>query len=369
MVYRMPYIFAFSVFGLNLKPFEFWGAFGFLIAAILTIILSPILNLSLFYVLMLILLSVLTFYLSRFLNYHFIGKSDLVLYHQVLWIIVVQILFLEICGLSKSVYLDISLFGISIFLVFGRIGCFFSGCCHGKPAKSGVIYQINHLYSGFSRSYLGIRLFPVQLLESVLVSVGLLIIITYRLWSGVEGSFVQGILMWYFVLRFILEFFRGDTSRSYYFGISHSQWLSFIFAWAVLILYPPSEYWLKLFYQCGIAFLSVSVATLIFFYFITQKDLEKFYPLHLSELTEIVRHFQPNRIYVTSKNMGISFAMFNQEGQKKIILTLSNFTSKAFGAWISEILARFIYRQIDEKPHRLNTKPGVFQYINGNLDK
>ena len=59
----------------------------------------------------------------------------------------------------------------------------------------------------------------------------------------------------------------------------------FIFAWAVLILYPPSEYWLKLFYQCGIAFLSVSVATLIFFYFITQKDLEKFYPLHLSELT------------------------------------------------------------------------------------
>jgi len=364
MMYNVPYLNHVSILGKKLKPFEFWGIIGLASAICFSLVLSNFFNLSALIILILVLLAVSTFNLFNFFSFKLKGRRELVLYHQTFLIFIIHFLFLDFLEIPKAAYLDISIFGISVFLIFGRIGCFFSGCCHGKPSRKGVVYQINHLSSGFPRSYLGIQLFPIQLLESLLILIGLVLFISIRIWSGVEGSFMQTMLMWYFILRFILEFFRGDVSRNYFFSLSHSQWISFTLAVALFLLTHPSSFWIKSFHVFGLAGMSIGVFMAILLFFLTQKDIEKFYPEHLAELTETIRHFQPDRVYKTSKNMGISFAVVLQKDEKKIILSLSNFNSKAFGVWISDILANFIYGQIGEIPYRLKTKSGVFQYIN-----
>lgn len=97
---------------------------------------------------------------------------------------------------------------------FGRLGCFLAGCCYGRPTELpwGVTFRDPH--SLVPPSLLGTRLHPVQLYEALgdLIIVALL----YRLLRAIEnGRFKPG-LVWaayfalYGVLRFSLEFLRGD---------------------------------------------------------------------------------------------------------------------------------------------------------------
>ena len=62
--------------------------------------------------------------------------------------------------------LDAVSLGLATFLAFGRIGCLSAGCCHGLPSSVGVVYGHEHARQGFSRHLVGVRLFPVQILET-----------------------------------------------------------------------------------------------------------------------------------------------------------------------------------------------------------
>ncbi|HEY6176598.1 MAG TPA: prolipoprotein diacylglyceryl transferase family protein, partial [Kofleriaceae bacterium] len=62
--------------------------------------------------------------------------------------------------------LDVAVLGIGVFLVFGRLGCFHVACCHGRPARRGVVYGAAHVAVGFWPCWQGRPLFPVQLVES-----------------------------------------------------------------------------------------------------------------------------------------------------------------------------------------------------------
>lgn len=94
----------------------------------------------------------------------------------------------------------------------GRIGCFLTGCCHGK-----LWYHSDH----------GDINYPVQLYEAL----GLFVLsfLGYRLFSKGKGI-VLFYLFSYGVLRFILEFMRGDEIRGIWaLGLSTSQIISLVF--------------------------------------------------------------------------------------------------------------------------------------------
>ncbi len=97
---------------------------------------------------------------------------------------------------------------------FGRLGCFLAGCCYGRPTTLpwGVTFRDAH--SMIPAQLLGVPIHPVQLYESL----GDLIIasLLYRVLLATEkgkvkpGLVAAGHFMAYGVMRFSLEFLRGD---------------------------------------------------------------------------------------------------------------------------------------------------------------
>ncbi len=111
---------------------------------------------------------------------------------------------------------------IALGHAFGRLGCFFAGCCYGAPTSGacGVTFSDPH-----SLAPLGVPLVPTQLLESggEFLNFGLLLLITR--YKRFDGQVFWSYPLFYAILRFTLEFYRGDAVRGLYFGglISTSQ--------------------------------------------------------------------------------------------------------------------------------------------------
>lgn len=107
---------------------------------------------------------------------------------------------------------------VPLFHAFGRIGCFFGGCCYGIESSFGFVYT-----RALTPEANFVRRFPVQLAESVmnLLLFGLLLFLLYR--GALKGRLFLLYLMLYSVGRFFLEFLRGDAIRGFYLGLSVSQ--------------------------------------------------------------------------------------------------------------------------------------------------
>lgn len=107
----------------------------------------------------------------------------------------------------------------------GRVGCFLTGCCYGRPTESCLGVAFSHPVGG---APVGVKLLPVQLFESAadLVIFALLLLLLKKRRSRYDG------LAWYCVLyglaRFVLEFFRYDSIRGAILFLSTSQWLSLV---------------------------------------------------------------------------------------------------------------------------------------------
>ena len=76
---------------------------------------------------------------------------------------------------------------------------------------------------------------PVQLIESV-CNLLIFLLIFYLFQKRImEKRLIFLYMLIYPVVRFTLEFFRGDEIRGFVFGLSTSQWISiFLFAAAVI---------------------------------------------------------------------------------------------------------------------------------------
>jgi len=109
----------------------------------------------------------------------------------------------------------------------GRVGCFFAGCCYGVPVRASHPFAV--VFPPFSLGApSGVPLLGVQLVEAVcLFILAAILIFVYKKTAGTGLAVcVYGLL--YSVLRFILEFFRGDLVRGVYGWFSTSQYISIV---------------------------------------------------------------------------------------------------------------------------------------------
>lgn len=105
---------------------------------------------------------------------------------------------------------------------FGRIGCSIVGCCYGKKVTShfGIMYK----HSKYAPN--GIYLFPIQIIEAlgdIFIFILLIYLITH---TRYKENILSIYLTFYALLRFFLEFFRGDVIRGFLWILSTSQWIS-----------------------------------------------------------------------------------------------------------------------------------------------
>jgi phosphatidylglycerol:prolipoprotein diacylglycerol transferase len=102
---------------------------------------------------------------------------------------------------------------IALGHAFGRMGCFFNGCCYGKPCSLpwAVTFPPPHIMAG-------IPVHPTEIYEALgnlVIFAGLSAVYRYK---RADGQIWWLYVLSYGVLRFIVEFFRGDYD-THYFGV------------------------------------------------------------------------------------------------------------------------------------------------------
>ncbi|MBO5043182.1 MAG: prolipoprotein diacylglyceryl transferase [Clostridia bacterium] len=134
----------------------------------------------------------------------------------------VALIYIKKRKLNAADYADCGAICIPLFHSFARVGCFFAGCCYGIEVDWGFASSHNPLVP----EVVGIRRFPTPLLEALL-NLGLfLMLFLLRNKKALHGKLIYLYLGAYAIVRFCVEFLRGDTARGIWFGLSTSQWIS-----------------------------------------------------------------------------------------------------------------------------------------------
>ncbi len=111
---------------------------------------------------------------------------------------------------------------------FGRLGCHTIGCCYGIEVHG----RFGKMYTDSVFAPNKVLLFPVQLTESIcdlLIFLALTIIFYKTPKEKLKKCPITEIyLISYSVLRFSLEYLRGDAVRGHFLMFSTSQWISLI---------------------------------------------------------------------------------------------------------------------------------------------
>lgn len=112
----------------------------------------------------------------------------------------------------------------------GRIGCTVVGCCYGIEITNGL----GIVYSKSNFAPLGVKLFPVQIVESI-ADILIFSLLVYLIKKNKPGYVIlKTYLVIYALLRFILEFLRGDEERGKLGVLSTSQWIGLIIVVVIL---------------------------------------------------------------------------------------------------------------------------------------
>ncbi|MBT8454100.1 MAG: prolipoprotein diacylglyceryl transferase [Deltaproteobacteria bacterium] len=156
--------------------------------------------------------------------------------------------FLKHEGLPLFAGMDIAAIGISLGLVFGRLGCFLGGCCFGVDT-SGPLGVSFPPFSPASESQWRAGLLEAPHLPSVPVhptqlyeAFGCLAITGFLLFwlrprKGFDGQLMLVFVGLYAILRFFLELLRADE-RGELLGLSTSQVLAIPALLLVVALWP-----------------------------------------------------------------------------------------------------------------------------------
>lgn len=144
--------------------------------------------------------------------------------------------------------------GIVLAHAFGRIGCFFGGCCYGAPTDSwlGISFPEGSSAAEKYPSATGgsMPVLPTMLFEAIFELVLFIVMLATR--KKTKKYSIEIYAIAYGVFRFTLEFFRGDSRGGTGFFLSPSQLMSIIL-WIgalLLILYRQGKIFKKLAKKC-----------------------------------------------------------------------------------------------------------------------
>lgn len=110
---------------------------------------------------------------------------------------------------------------IPLFHFFGRIGCFLGGCCYGIESKIGFSY-----HKAIIEAANNVSRFPIQLVEAGCNLILFIVLYILQKKDKCKETLLFIYLNAYSVIRFFIEFFRGDEYRGFIGGLSTSQIIS-----------------------------------------------------------------------------------------------------------------------------------------------
>lgn len=113
--------------------------------------------------------------------------------------------------------------------ICGRLGCFFAGCCYGRPTRLSI--GVSYPQGSIAYNHYGdVNLIPTQLIEACYLALIFLILIVIQ-----EQYRAMSYLLLYCIGRFFLEFLRGDNRGSSLSGLSPSQCICIIMIILIIV--------------------------------------------------------------------------------------------------------------------------------------
>ncbi len=147
------------------------------------------------------------YYLEHPLEIVMIWRGGLVFYGGFLIAFATCFLYLKKHNLPFLKTCDLLVPGLAIGEVLGRLGCFFAGCCYGKPADLLWSIIFTHPYT-LARS--GVPLHPTQLYSSLKALIIFFVLISIRKYKKGAGLLTWTYILLYAIGRLIIESLRGD---------------------------------------------------------------------------------------------------------------------------------------------------------------
>lgn len=129
----------------------------------------------------------------------------------------------------------LSLFPCAILIAhaFGRVGCFFAGCCYGKETDG---------FLGVKFPDLPYKVHPTQLYEALFLFLLFGICFYLLMKKDFKHNFTV-YLIGYGIFRFCIEYLRDDDRGQFIGGISPSQFWSILMVLAGVGVYFLVRYW------------------------------------------------------------------------------------------------------------------------------
>lgn len=124
-------------------------------------------------------------------------------------------------------FMDVAAPAIPLMHGIARVGCLCAGCCYGMEYDGP--FAITYPDNSFTHGMAGVPRFPTQLVETVvnlILFVALYIMV--KRGKSRNGEALGVYIIVYSIMRFFLEFVRGDAVRGGFMGLSTSQWISLI---------------------------------------------------------------------------------------------------------------------------------------------
>lgn len=154
-------------------------------------------------------------------------RSGGVFYGGLIAALVVSIWYLRRHRMPVWSVTDVFAPAVALGHVVGRMGCFFAGCCHGRPTDVPWAVTFHSEYAARNvGTPIGIPLHPAQLYEAgAELFILVLLLLTERRGRVFPGRTFWTYMLLYGVSRFVIEFYRGDV-RGMVGALSTSQFVS-----------------------------------------------------------------------------------------------------------------------------------------------
>ena len=165
------------------------------------------------------------------------GNSGFVFFGSLIFGLTFVWLFIRKFKLAVWPFLDIIAITTLIVHFFGRIGCFFAGCCHGIPYDG--IFSVIFTDEQCVAEPLNTPLHPTQLYSAFMLLAILAILLIIKRFQRFDGQLFLLYLMLYAAGRSVIEEYRGDEDRGFVFDgfFSNSQLIALILFLIALYFY------------------------------------------------------------------------------------------------------------------------------------
>jgi len=161
------------------------------------------------------------------------SRSGFIFYRGIILAIFAIFILTKKFNISFLKFADIAAYGTPLGHALGRIGCFFYGCCYGKPTTSsiGILFPRES-----PAGLLGVKVIPTQLISAIFLLLLFFLLLFLKKKKKFNGQILLAYAFFYGIFRFIIEFYRGDP-RGEVFSLSTSGFISLISVILSVFLY------------------------------------------------------------------------------------------------------------------------------------